>query len=126
MQQLHLVFCLLMLQLMLGAVGVNNVGVFQSAHQAGFYIVDVDAAQLVPLHNLFLGQTFGFGLGRQFVDSLDDFVHIHWNTSHIPVDDHPYPVLFRLTADGIDFNFSQAPHGNLHALLHCLVWLFAG
>lgn len=91
---------------MLGAVGFNNVGILQPAYQAGFHIVDVDAAQLVTLGSFFLSQTLGLSLGSELVYSLYHFVHIHIITSHIPVDDHPYPVLFRLTVDGMYFDLS--------------------
>ena len=40
-------------------------------------IVDVDAAQLVTLHQLLVGQTFGLVLLGQLIDSGNDLVHVH-------------------------------------------------
>ena len=60
---------LLMLDLYFGAVGLDDVGVLQLSHQIGFVGIDIDPAQLVPLHQFLIGQTHGLILGCQFVDS---------------------------------------------------------
>ena len=63
--------------LFLRAIGIDDGGVIQMALQIAGDIVDIDTAQLVALYQFFLGQTFGLVLLGQFVDSGDDFVHIH-------------------------------------------------
>ena len=112
---MHLVFFLFVLQFVLGAVGIDDVGIFQSTHQAGLYIINVDAAQLVPLCQLFFIKTFCLSLCCQLVDSGDNFFHVHIHTSYISVDNHPDPILFRLTVDGIDFDFTKTSYRDLHA-----------
>ena len=67
-----------MLDFYLGAVGLDDVGVFQLGYQIGFVGINVDPAQLIPLDQFFGGQTFsGLCLSCQLVDSLDNFFHVH-------------------------------------------------
>ena len=104
---------------------MNNIGVIQLTGQAGLHIVDIDAAQLVPLGGFLFGQTYGFCLGGQFIDSCDYLIDAHNNTSYIAVDDHGYTALFRLTVDGFQLDFAQSPHGNFYTFRDGFVRFFA-
>ena len=58
---------LLLLNLLLGAVGIHDGGVLQMTLQVAGNGIDVDAAQLGALLQLLLGQTFGLVLDRKSV-----------------------------------------------------------
>ena len=47
-------------QLPLLAVGTHHISVVQMAGEIGLHRVDIDAAQLVPLCQFLIGQTFRF------------------------------------------------------------------
>ena len=70
-----------MAQFLFIPVFVDDVGVLQLTHKAGLDRVDVDPAELVPLFQFFVGELFGFGFPRKFVDPGDHFVHVHYVTS---------------------------------------------
>ena len=47
-----------MLHFFLGAVGIDDVGVFQLTYQIGFDGVNIDPAQLIPFGGFLRGQAF--------------------------------------------------------------------
>ena len=58
-----------MLNLLLGAIGADNVGVFQLTHQVGFDRVNVDSSQFVALGQLLSGQG-----GEEVIELNEHFV----------------------------------------------------
>ena len=68
---------LLFLHLFLGAVGINDGGVLQMALQVAGDGIDVDSSQFGTFFQFCLRQTLSLVLVSQFVDSLDNFVHVH-------------------------------------------------
>ena len=78
-----LILCLRLVffQFPLCAIGTDDIGVVQLTGQAGLHIVNVNSAQTVPFCQFFLVQTFGLGLGCQFVDSCNHCIYIHKNKS---------------------------------------------
>ena len=54
---------------------MDNVGVFQLAHQIGLDGVDINSSQLVPLGKLLRGQGACLCLSCQLVDSGNHFIH---------------------------------------------------
>ena len=118
--------CLLAGYLYLGAVGLDDVGILQLAHQISLDRVNVDPSELVTLGQLLGGQTLGLVLGGQGVDSCDYFVHIHSLTSYIAVNGHRNSIFFGFAVYGSQLDFSQPPDGNLAALGNGLVRFFTG
>ena len=108
------------------AVRVHDVRVIQVTGQAGFNRINIDPAKLVSLHNLFVGQTFGFCLCSQLVDSCDDFVHIHSYTSHIALNYDGNTAFFRGAAHGAQTDLAKTAYGNFIALNNDLIRLLAG
>ena len=117
---------LLLGNLLLGSVGIDDAGVVQLLLQIAGDGINVDPSEFVTLCQFLFGQTFSFVLLGQFIDSGDDFVHIHDITSYIAVDDHRNSVLFCPSVDGMEFDFAETANGNLHAFRNLLVGLFAG
>ena len=117
---------LLLGNLLFGAVGIDNAGVIQLLLQIAGDGINVDPSEFVTLCQFLFGQTFSFVLLGQFIDSGDDFIHVHVSTSYIAVDDHRNSVLFCPSVDGMEFDFTETPDGNFHAFRNLLVGLFTG
>ena len=66
------VFSILFAKLVLGAIGVHNIGVFQMPYKTGLHGVNIDPAKLVTLRHLLGGQPFYFCFLGQNVDSGDN------------------------------------------------------
>ena len=116
---------LLFLQLLLSAVGAEDIGIVQMSGQTCLDGVDVDPAQIIPLGKLLSGQGLSLCLFCQLVDPGDHLIHVHMKTSHIAVDDHGYTALFRLAIDCLKPDLSQTPNRDLCAFVYRTVWLFA-
>jgi len=61
----------------LGAVGVEDGGIFQLTHQICLHGINVDSSQLIPFGQFFGSQPLGLVLFCQLIDSGDHFVHVH-------------------------------------------------
>ena len=68
---------LLALNLLLGAVRLENIGVVQLTYQIGLDAVDVDPPQRGTLSGFFLRQLPFLGNVGQLVDSCNNFIHFH-------------------------------------------------
>ena len=68
---------LLALNLLLGAVRLENIGVVQLTYQIGLDAVDVDPPQRGTLSGFFLRQLPFPGNVGQLVDSCNNFIHFH-------------------------------------------------
>ena len=86
--------------LFLGAVGVENGGILQLTNQILLDRVDIDSSELIAFRQFLGGQSLGLVFCGQFVNSGDDFIHVHAITSYISMYCNGNAVFFGFSVDG--------------------------
>ena len=104
--------------LFLGTVRLYNVGIFQLTYQAGFYGIDINTAQLVPLDKLLLGKPLGFIFCRQRIDAGD-----HLN---VFMDGNADASFLGFSVNGSQADLAQTPHRYFCPGGYRFIRLFAG